>query len=46
MIGVEFNKESEKTAYQLTKVMKKNGLLAKTTKENIIRFAPPLIIDD
>jgi len=23
-----------------------NGLLTKTTKENIIRFAPPLIIDD
>jgi len=32
-------------AYSLCKQMKENGLLAKPTHENIIRFAPPLIIN-
>jgi len=26
--------------------MKKNGVLARTTKPHIIRFSPPLVIDD
>eukprot|EP01080_Neovahlkampfia_damariscottae_P008725 gene8725-673_t len=32
------------TAYDICKVFKTRGLLAKQTHENIIRFAPPLVI--
>lgn len=32
------------TAFDLCLVLKKNGLLAKPTRNNIIRFAPPLTI--
>ena len=35
--------ESE-TAWNLCLLMKENGLLAKPTHGNIIRFAPPLVI--
>jgi ornithine--oxo-acid transaminase len=33
-------------AYELCLAMKNNGLLAKQTHGNIIRFAPPLVIND
>lgn len=35
-----------KTAYDVCKALMKNGLLAKQTHEHIIRFAPPLVIND
>ena len=34
------------TAWDLCMAMKKNGLLAKPTHGNIIRFAPPLVITE
>jgi ornithine--oxo-acid transaminase len=33
-----------KTAWNLCVAMKENGLLAKPTHGNIIRFAPPLVM--
>jgi len=35
-----------KTAWDVCVALKENGLLAKPTHEHIIRFAPPLIIDE
>ncbi|MBN2349858.1 MAG: ornithine--oxo-acid transaminase [Bacteroidales bacterium] len=35
-----------KTAWDVCLALKENGLLAKPTHENIIRFAPPLIINE
>lgn len=35
-----------KTAYDICLAMKDNGLLAKQTHDHIIRFAPPLCIDE
>lgn len=35
-----------KTAWDVCVAMKDNGLLAKPTHDHIIRFAPPLVIDD
>ncbi len=35
-----------RTAYDVCKALMKNGLLAKQTHEHIIRFAPPLVIND
>ncbi|WP_407690667.1 ornithine--oxo-acid transaminase [Salinibacillus xinjiangensis] len=40
-IGVELNEPARKYCEQLTE----KGLLCKETHENVIRFAPPLIID-
>jgi ornithine--oxo-acid transaminase len=34
------------TAWRLCVALKENGLLAKPTHGNIIRFAPPLVIDE
>ena len=42
MNAIELN--SELAANDLIAVLKNNGLLAKTTHENIVRLAPPLII--
>jgi ornithine--oxo-acid transaminase len=42
-IGVN-DSETGKTAWNLCLALKENGLLAKPTHGNIIRFAPPLII--
>lgn len=42
-IGAEFT--SDKYAYALSKKMLENGLIAKPTQKNIIRFAPPLCIN-
>ncbi len=38
--------EDSKTAWNLCVQMKENGLLAKPTHGNIIRFAPPLVMDE
>jgi ornithine--oxo-acid transaminase len=35
-----------KTAYDVCLMLKENGLLAKQTHEHIIRFAPPLVINE
>lgn len=44
--AIEINDtEDSSTAWDICLVMKKNGLLAKPTHGNIIRFAPPLIIN-
>jgi len=39
------DKETSKTAWNLCVQLKENGLLAKPTHGNIIRFAPPLVIN-
>jgi ornithine--oxo-acid transaminase len=38
--------EDSKTAWNLCVAMKDNGLLAKPTHGNIIRFAPPLVMNE
>ena len=38
--------EDSSTAWDLCVAMKNNGLLAKPTHGNIIRFAPPLVITE
>lgn len=38
--------ETSKTAWNLCVALKENGLLAKPTHGNIIRFAPPLVITE
>jgi len=38
--------EDSDTAWQICLEMKENGLLAKPTHGNIIRFAPPLVMDE
>ncbi|MFW6257200.1 MAG: aminotransferase class III-fold pyridoxal phosphate-dependent enzyme, partial [Prolixibacteraceae bacterium] len=35
-----------KTAWDVCLAMKENGLIAKPTHENIIRFTPPLVISE
>jgi ornithine--oxo-acid transaminase len=35
-----------KTAWDVCVKLKENGLLAKPTHDHIIRFAPPLVIDE
>jgi ornithine--oxo-acid transaminase len=44
LIGVELRPESG-GARRFCEALQKNGILAKETHENVIRFAPPLIID-
>lgn len=41
-IGLEF--EEGDLAYKFSKILLKNGLIAKPTQQNIIRFSPPLVI--
>ncbi len=43
LIGVELNKEAG-GARRFCEVLKDKGILAKETHDNVIRFAPPLII--
>jgi len=43
-VGVEF--QSDKHAYLFSKKLLENGLVAKPTQKNIMRFSPPLIITD
>jgi len=38
--------EDSSTAWDLCMAMKENGLIAKPTHGNIIRFAPPLVITE
>ena len=40
------DEEKGKTAWNICLKLKENGLLAKPTHGNIIRFAPPLIISE
>lgn len=44
LIGVELNREAG-GARRFCEALKDEGILAKETHENVIRFAPPLIID-
>jgi ornithine--oxo-acid transaminase len=37
--------EDSSTAWDMCMALKENGLLAKPTHGNIIRFAPPLVIN-
>ena len=38
--------EESSTAWEICLALKENGLLAKPTHGNIIRFAPPLVMND
>jgi len=38
--------KNDKTAWNVCLVLKENGLLAKPTRKDIIRFAPPLVITE
>ena len=40
------DEETSKTAWNICVALKDNGLLAKPTHGNIIRFAPPLVITE
>lgn len=42
----EHSNEIEKSAWDLCLEMKRNGILAKQTHNNTIRFAPPLVINE
>jgi ornithine--oxo-acid transaminase len=44
LIGVELNSEAG-GARRFAEALKDNGVLVKETHENVLRFAPPLIID-
>jgi ornithine--oxo-acid transaminase len=44
--AIVINEKNNKSALDLCLLMMKNGLLAKPTHGNIIRFAPPLIINE
>ena len=44
LIGVELKPEA-KGARRFCEALQKNGILAKETHDNVIRFAPPLVID-
>jgi len=44
LIGVELNPEA-KGARRFCEAMQAKGILAKETHDNVIRFAPPLVID-
>lgn len=42
----ESKSTKRRTAWQLCLLLKSRGLLAKPTHQNVIRFAPPLVISD
>jgi ornithine--oxo-acid transaminase len=44
LIGVELKPEA-KGARRFCEALKAKGILAKETHDNVIRFAPPLVID-
>jgi len=44
--AVVIKPKNGKTAWDVCVALKENGLLAKPTHEHIIRFAPPLVIDE
>jgi ornithine--oxo-acid transaminase len=44
--AIQIKPSKGKTAWDLCLVMKENGLLAKPTHEHVIRFTPPLMINE
>lgn len=44
--AIQIKPSKGKTAWDLCLVMKENGLLAKPTHEHVIRFTPPLVINE
>jgi len=44
--AIVMNNKPGKTAWDVCVAMKENGVLAKPTHGNIIRFAPPIVIDE
>jgi ornithine--oxo-acid transaminase len=44
--AVVIKPKNGKTAWDVCMAMKENGLIAKPTHGNIIRFAPPLVITE
>ena len=44
LIGVEL-KEEAKGARRFCEALQEKGILVKETHDNVIRFAPPLVID-
>jgi ornithine--oxo-acid transaminase len=44
--AVEIDEKSPRTAWQICLLLKHYGVLAKPTHDNIIRFAPPLVITE
>jgi ornithine--oxo-acid transaminase len=44
LIGVELNRK-RKGARRFCEALQEKGILAKETHDNVIRFAPPLVID-
>ena len=46
LTGMVIRSDGNKNAWNLCMALKENGMLAKPTHDNIIRFAPPLIINE
>lgn len=46
MIGLEFNSNLKKNANDFSKILMKNGLLAKASKNNIMKFTPTLVMTE
>jgi len=44
--AVEIDEKSPRSAWQICLLLKHYGVLAKPTHDNIIRFAPPLVITE
>jgi len=44
-IGLEFKSELKKNGNDFSKILMKNGILSKATKDSTIRFSPALIIN-
>jgi len=46
MIGLEFNSNIKKNANDFSKILMKNGLLAKASKNYIMKFTPALVMSE
>ena len=44
--AIEINTNADITAWDICLELKNNGILAKPTHDNIIRLAPPLVINE
>ena len=44
-LGIEFS-DKKKDAWNFSLKLLNNGMIAKPTHDNIIRFAPPLVVTD
>ncbi|KAF8196260.1 ornithine aminotransferase [Mycena galopus ATCC 62051] len=44
--GLDVEGANRRTAWQFCLLLKEKGVLAKTTHGNVVRFAPPLVIDE